>query len=607
MPKLPPPPGRSGGSRPLPPNPSASDDGEAPPPLPSRPAPHRGGKLPPAPPPQNGHSNSDDDEQNYEEPEKDSPPPPVMRGAPPPIPAPEEQETYDELEIMNDHGPPPPPPQPQQELIQDETYDEFDVENELQQDELYDFETETTQRMPSPPLIQDETYEFVPGESAEPDEPAPTPPPLPPSLPSRPALSNYHSHSQERESAPEPAPDPQPDFNNDIQSQISNARSALKPRPMPQALRPPSPARRTSPSRSLNNPTHPATSISDKQFELEHDSQGTKVPSKISPTPTKKLPARPGAVPKPEPIQNTVPAPIDPAKLSIKQRIALMSGQPPMPQPSTEVSIPSIAVISNENAPPPSKPVTPKVPPALPKKPSKTPQCKQGNLNQEPEEAQKPRTNIGYDIVPSIGKGHLKGTPPPMVTRPVETNKASPPPVKKASPPPVKKAPPPAVKKEIPPFVKEPTIPHDDDGDIYDDASSTVTPKDPLHDKEWFHGEISRQDSEKKLKEIGQDGTFLVRKSTQAGGNQSIQSGGSQPYTLVVLFQNHVYNLKVRLRDDGQVALGEFKDDELTFKDVPLLIDHHKRNEVILVNVKEKKQHQTLLKKFPVAIVGVDK
>ncbi|KAH3788756.1 hypothetical protein DPMN_166904 [Dreissena polymorpha] len=53
MPKLPPPPGRSGGSRPQPPNPCVS------PPYPSRPASHRpgqsGGKLPPEPPPQYGH------------------------------------------------------------------------------------------------------------------------------------------------------------------------------------------------------------------------------------------------------------------------------------------------------------------------------------------------------------------------------------------------------------------------------------------------------------------------------------------------------------------------------------------------------------------------
>lgn len=52
-----------------------------------------------------------------------------------------------------------------------------------------------------------------------------------------------------------------------------------------------------------------------------------------------------------------------------------------------------------------------------------------------------------------------------------------------------------------------------------------------------------------------QDGTFLVRKSKQGGD--------TQPYTLAVLYQGHVYNLKMRNRSDGQVALGEEKHDEL--------------------------------------------
>ena len=51
------------------------------------------------------------------------------------------------------------------------------------------------------------------------------------------------------------------------------------------------------------------------------------------------------------------------------------------------------------------------------------------------------------------------------------------------------------------------------------------------------------------------DGTFLVRKS--------VKGGEQQPYTLVVLYQRHIYNLKVRVRQDGQVALGNEKDDEL--------------------------------------------
>ena len=52
-----------------------------------------------------------------------------------------------------------------------------------------------------------------------------------------------------------------------------------------------------------------------------------------------------------------------------------------------------------------------------------------------------------------------------------------------------------------------------------------------------------------------QDGSFMVRKSQRGGPNQ--------PYTLVVLYRGHVYNLKVRKRLDTKVALGEEKPDEL--------------------------------------------
>ena len=44
---------------------------------------------------------------------------------------------------------------------------------------------------------------------------------------------------------------------------------------------------------------------------------------------------------------------------------------------------------------------------------------------------------------------------------------------------------------------------------------------------------------------------------------KSQRGGDNQPYTLVVLYRGHVYNLKVRRRPDTQVALGEEKPDEL--------------------------------------------
>lgn len=155
--------------------------------------------------------------------------------------------------------------------------------------------------------------------------------------------------------------------------------------------------------------------------------------------------------------------------------------------------------------------------------------------------------------------------------------------------------------KSPPPPVKSPTQSYkpppqqnsfEECDDIYDEGMSYVP--DPLQREEWYHGEIERDQSNDKLYSIGQDGTFLVRKSTKGGDNQ--------PYTLVVLYEGHVYNLKMRRRKDGQIALGEEKPDELAFKDVPSLVQHHRSNDVILVNVKQNKQHKTLLKKHPIAL-----
>ena len=52
-----------------------------------------------------------------------------------------------------------------------------------------------------------------------------------------------------------------------------------------------------------------------------------------------------------------------------------------------------------------------------------------------------------------------------------------------------------------------------------------------------------------------QNGAYLLRKS--------IKGGNKQPYTLMVIKENHVYNLKIRERNDKRVALGEEKPDEM--------------------------------------------
>ncbi|XP_053407529.1 E3 ubiquitin-protein ligase TRIM71-like isoform X2 [Mercenaria mercenaria] len=72
---------------------------------------------------------------------------------------------------------------------------------------------------------------------------------------------------------------------------------------------------------------------------------------------------------------------------------------------------------------------------------------------------------------------------------------------------------------------------------------------DPLSTEEWYHGEIDRFDADKRLTAVGQDGTFLVRKS--------IHGDKSQPYSLAVLYSGHIYNIKIRKTHDGKMVLGE--------------------------------------------------
>ncbi|XP_052101456.1 B-cell linker protein-like isoform X4 [Mytilus californianus] len=127
----------------------------------------------------------------------------------------------------------------------------------------------------------------------------------------------------------------------------------------------------------------------------------------------------------------------------------------------------------------------------------------------------------------------------------------------------------------------------DDDQEIYDDAISF---EEPLLKERWYFGEIDRMVGNDKLKKVGANGSFLLRKSTKGGNNQ--------PYTLMVLYNDHIYNLKIRERNDGRMAIGEEKPDEMSFKSVEDLIKHHQSNDVILVH-KDGKQDTTMLIRSP--------
>ncbi|XP_056005128.1 B-cell linker protein-like isoform X10 [Ostrea edulis] len=127
----------------------------------------------------------------------------------------------------------------------------------------------------------------------------------------------------------------------------------------------------------------------------------------------------------------------------------------------------------------------------------------------------------------------------------------------------------------------------DEDDDIYDDAISN---RDPLLGEPWYFKSLKdRKTGDKLLRKVGKDGTFLIRESTK--------QGNFQPYTMMVLYQNSIYNLKIRVRSDGKMALGEEKPDEMSFMDVQKLVKYHRETEVILVG--NTGQHKTLLKYSP--------
>uniref|UniRef100_A0A0B7BE11 SH2 domain-containing protein n=1 Tax=Arion vulgaris TaxID=1028688 RepID=A0A0B7BE11_9EUPU len=106
---------------------------------------------------------------------------------------------------------------------------------------------------------------------------------------------------------------------------------------------------------------------------------------------------------------------------------------------------------------------------------------------------------------------------------------------------------------------------------IYDDGSSDV-----LSGYDWFHGELDRDEASRRVKQLSENGTFLIRASKSDGTNTS------HPYTLVVTLDHTVYNLIVRQRQDNRYAIGTYKSDEVSFPTVPDLVDHHKENNIKL-------------------------
>ncbi|XP_051950963.1 B-cell linker protein-like [Xyrauchen texanus] len=110
-----------------------------------------------------------------------------------------------------------------------------------------------------------------------------------------------------------------------------------------------------------------------------------------------------------------------------------------------------------------------------------------------------------------------------------------------------------------------------------------------LQDRDWFAGICDRRTAEETVLRCNKDGTFLVRCSNSQSGRQ--------PYTLVVLFHQSVYNIPVRFLDDSHhYALGkEGKKSEELFVSLQEMISHHMKNPILLIDRKSQDKHTTYL------------
>ncbi|XP_057216835.1 lymphocyte cytosolic protein 2a isoform X2 [Triplophysa rosa] len=102
-------------------------------------------------------------------------------------------------------------------------------------------------------------------------------------------------------------------------------------------------------------------------------------------------------------------------------------------------------------------------------------------------------------------------------------------------------------------------------------------------DPSWYVGQITRVDAERCLRRVNTDGTFLVRDSSNRSSNQ--------PYTLVVLYQDKVYNIQIRRKPDGFILGTGLKSTE-AFERVSDIINQHRQMPLLLIDAKNRESSQ---------------
>ncbi|KAB5548827.1 hypothetical protein PHYPO_G00060120 [Pangasianodon hypophthalmus] len=98
-------------------------------------------------------------------------------------------------------------------------------------------------------------------------------------------------------------------------------------------------------------------------------------------------------------------------------------------------------------------------------------------------------------------------------------------------------------------------------------------------DPAWYVGQVSRGHAEGNLRRVNRDGAFLVRDSSKGSV--------TQPYTLMVLYQDKVFNIQIRKAQDGFLLGTGLKSSEI-FSRVSDIINQHRQMPLLLIDAKNR-------------------
>ncbi|XP_068601074.1 lymphocyte cytosolic protein 2a [Brachionichthys hirsutus] len=111
-------------------------------------------------------------------------------------------------------------------------------------------------------------------------------------------------------------------------------------------------------------------------------------------------------------------------------------------------------------------------------------------------------------------------------------------------------------------------------------------------DPRWYVGKVTRGQAEECLKQLHKDGAYLVRDSTK--------QLPSQPFTLMVLYQDKVYNIQIR-QENQQFLLGTGLKVQEAFPSVNDIIGHYSQCPLLIIDAKNRNscQHNQCLLSDP--------